>query len=57
MSNTSTGIAGTCVHGVVHAKGLMMCSLCYPPTPVGWMCPKCGTIYAPSIIKCERCAP
>ena len=23
----------------------------------GWMCPKCGSIYAPHISECIRCSP
>lgn len=23
--------------------------------PMGWTCPKCGSVYAPSHIECYRC--
>ena len=26
-------------------------------TPTGWVCPKCGAVYAPSVAECHRCAP
>ncbi len=28
-----------------------------PPISYGWCCPKCESIYAPSIAKCWTCGP
>ncbi len=27
------------------------------PTPYGWVCPRCETVYAPSVISCQVCSP
>lgn len=27
-----------------------------PTTPTGWKCPSCGTVWAPSVRKCEDCS-
>lgn len=30
----------------------------FPGTmPTGWVCPKCGAVYAPTVYQCGRCAP
>jgi hypothetical protein len=27
----------------------------YPTYPTGWLCPKCGSIYAPFVVQCMTC--
>ena len=29
----------------------------YQPYPKGWVCPKCGAVWAPSVRECEHCKP
>lgn len=24
-------------------------------TPIGWICPKCGRVYAPFVLYCDHC--
>jgi hypothetical protein len=26
-----------------------------PQTESGWVCPKCGSVYGPSVLKCDKC--
>lgn len=26
-------------------------------TPQGWVCPKCGSVWAPQVLSCVRCTP
>lgn len=45
------------------------CTICFPQynfgligdikasVPVGWECPKCGTVYAPNWFSCDNCGP
>ena len=28
----------------------------YKPTPTGWVCPKCGNVYAPTTPMCFKCS-
>ena len=28
----------------------------YAPSPQGWSCPQCGSVYAPYVTECWRCA-
>lgn len=27
------------------------------PVAYGWQCPRCGSVYAPFVYKCEYCVP
>lgn len=27
------------------------------PYPKGWICPKCGAVWAPGVRECEHCKP
>lgn len=27
------------------------------PTNKGWVCPKCGAVYSPSVLICYNCSP
>jgi len=50
--------------GNIHLRGTM-CPLCMgalPPAftfptvaPSGWTCPKCGSIWGPHVVGCEKC--
>lgn len=24
---------------------------------IGWICPRCGTVYNPSVLVCDKCTP
>ena len=30
---------------------------CFITNPEGWVCPKCGAVWAPSVRECEHCKP
>ena len=32
------------------------CRRCHPPAlPLGWQCPECRGVYAPSVLECAKC--
>lgn len=30
---------------------------CHEVYPKGWVCPKCGAVWAPGVRECEHCKP
>lgn len=29
----------------------------FVPYQAGWVCPRCGSVYGPSVTECYRCSP